>query len=167
MRRTSTSCPQCGQPLAPAAFECACGWLRPGRREAAEDGHCSYAVGSARCEFPGSIIYEGRRFCRWHFRCHEPRLGEAVIEESRLWREQLRKRQPVDEVIVAFEGSRLPGYLPLWQREVAHRRAVLESLAAQGLVKPEGESWRSYAARLREVCRNRFLAFAERQRRTA
>lgn len=53
----------------------------------AERWRCAWSDGAERCHFPGSMCHETRGserwFCRFHFFCTDPVLGQRIIEQSR------------------------------------------------------------------------------------
>lgn len=55
------------------------------------DHQCAYEIGGERCRYPGtmslSTLGEGPWFCRWHFQCESPVMGEKVLQDSRSYRQ--------------------------------------------------------------------------------
>lgn len=86
-------CPECNGFLKPNARKCSCGWaLKPLGKTGStpfdpDHFRCEWRSGSERCHYAGTSSADthgsGPWYCSGHFRCDEPIVGHAIVEESR------------------------------------------------------------------------------------
>lgn len=137
-------CPKCGNEIGSSSY-CGCGWRSNEHRgKSKDDGQCHYTAFNRRCRYPSTI----GNWCRFHYELHDPRIGEAFIEESETWHNRLRQGLDVEATQALATGETVDNYTPIRQRLSEQRENAQQAYQDAGLTRRQGETKDSHRKRV-------------------
>ena len=107
-----------------------------GRRD-----QCAYELDGQRCQYTGTLatttLGDGPFFCRWHFECASPAVGEEIIRQSRDYKSST---SAVDQARARYLAGDPPP-ARIRKMSVAECRAEIKRLLPGIGGRPPGTDW--------------------------